>query len=133
MFNKYLIEKFIPWTLRVEGKTVVELLSKEKEKYICDMFNHFASSHNDLGIYELHMFRVYTTKINSISSEVISINFFNNDNYHSVHICHGLSKNYYFIIDKKFNIMYDNKVIGKVSSDLSDLILIISNTVINNA
>lgn len=133
MFNKYLIEKFIPWSLKVECKNAITLLTKEKEKYICDMYNHFASSYNDLAVYELHMFRVSTNQLNAISSELISIMLFKEDNYHSIHLVHGLDKHYYFIIDKNYNVMFDKKVIGKVKSDISDLTSIITNTVINNA
>ncbi len=126
MFNKYLIETFIPWSINVDYKNAVTIINKEKEKYICDMYNHFATSFKELAVYELHMFRVSTSKINTIDSEIISIRL-QDDNYHSIHFVYNDSQCYYFILDRKLDLIENNKVVGIIQSDLSNIQSIISN------
>lgn len=132
MFNKYLIERFIPWSLKVERKNTFDLIVKEKEKYFCDMYNHFALSFKDLSIYELHMFRVTSNNIVSLGCDLISVMLLNDENYHSIHLAYLADKCYYFIIDRNYSVMFDNKIIDKAESNLNNLLNIVTNTVINN-
>lgn len=126
MYNKYLIETFIPWSLKVDYKNSIKLLEKEKEKFICDMYNHFASSFKQIASYELHMFRVTTSKINTLGCDLISIKL-PDQTYHSIYIVYNNDSCNYFIVNRKLELISDGKVIDVLNSDLSNLNSLITN------
>ncbi len=136
MFHEYLIEKFMLWSLSNDYKNVVNSIKKEKEKFMFDIFNHFASSFKDMPIYELHMFRVSFSSINMIECEVISITLPTHDKFHSLYIVYNDNEFNYFVINKTNNKLElinhnDLKVCGEVAFDLSNVSSLISNYILS--
>ncbi len=128
MFKSYLIEKFIPWSLKMDCKTSVSLIKKEKEKYICDMYNHFARDFKQLAVYDLHMFRVSFSNILLLNSELISMKLPNDENYHSIHILYNETSCNYFVVNKTmsntlnlYEYTKEVKNVSSLSNDLSNL------------
>lgn len=131
MFIDYLIESFLPWSLKMDYKNSISLLKKEKEKFMCDMYNHFALNFRDLPTYELHMFRVVLSKINILECDVISITIPENTKFHSLHIVYNDNGYNYFVINKgkdKLDLINhnDKKICGAVAFDLSNLNMLIT-------
>lgn len=135
MFQNYLLEKFIPWSLKIDYKNSVKSITKEKEQFMCDMYNHFASYFKELSTYELHMFRVSFSEIKILNSELISILLPNNETYHSIYILHNDENYFYFTLNKNtynFELKeYDtNSTIEKISKDLENLVPVITNYIL---
>ncbi len=136
MFADYLVEEFMTWSLKTDYKSVVYSLNKEKEQFVCDMYNHFATSFKDMPIFELHMFRVSSSKIVMLESDIISISLPDGNKYHSMHLVYDDKECNYFVLNKSKNGLdlinhNDKKVCGVVNSDLSNLNSLISNYIIS--
>lgn len=119
MFEKYLLETFFPWSLKMDLKNTITLLTKEKEKFICDMYNHFANSFKELAVYELHMFRMTFSRINVINCNLITISIPNM--YDSIYIAYNDNDVYYFLVDNN-NLIFNNKVVSQINNDISSVI-----------
>lgn len=135
MFHEYLIEKFLVWSLKNDYKTTVNAITKEKEKFMYDVYNHFASSFKDMPIYELHMFRTSFSNINMLDSKLISIVLPDDSKFHSLHIVYDDTKYNYFVINKnndKLELINHNdlKVCGSIESDLSNLVTVMTNYIL---
>lgn len=135
MFKKYLLEKFLPWSLKIDYKNSTTMISKEKEKFFCDMFNHFAHDFKDLNTYELHMFRVSFSTINIIGCELITVLLPEDELYNSLYILYNDEKCYYFTLNKNtYNyelVEYENgNVVDNISKDLSNLNEVLTNYIL---
>lgn len=132
MFCDYLIENFMTWSLKMNYKDVVNSISKEKEKFMCDMYNHFAANFKDMPVFELHMFRISQNKINMVGCDIISIVLPEHPKYHSMHIVYNDNICNYFVVNKnnnKYELINhnDKKVCGGVAFDFSNLNILITN------
>ncbi|MFI3251578.1 MAG: hypothetical protein R3Y60_00415 [bacterium] len=130
MYN-YLLETFLPWSLKTDYKNSIALLKKEKEQFMVDMYNHFASNFKMFPVFQLHMFRVSFSKINMLDSDLISVILPEHNKFHSFYILYNENGFNYFVLNKKDSHLElvdhnDKKICGVVSLDLSNLTILLT-------